>query len=127
MVICPEAMSAQNSMAAVSALGSAHWIFTRRLNSPWAAIAQPLVTPGAACKKYDSPGGRRSALPTRSDLQNAMESQNGYTDGRNRWSSGECRLNMAVENRNDVAWHMTPAQIAEAQKLARERQKKHQL
>ena len=24
----------QNSMAAVSALGSAHWVFTRRLNSP---------------------------------------------------------------------------------------------
>ena len=34
MVICPEAIKAQNSMAAVSALGSAHWVFTRRLNSP---------------------------------------------------------------------------------------------
>ncbi len=34
MVICPEAIKAQNSVAAVSALGSAHWVFTRRLNSP---------------------------------------------------------------------------------------------
>ncbi len=33
-VICPEAIKAQNSMTAVSALGSAHWVFTRRLNSP---------------------------------------------------------------------------------------------
>ena len=28
MVICPEAIKAQNSMAAVSALGKAHWVFT---------------------------------------------------------------------------------------------------
>ncbi len=34
MVICPEAIKAQNSMAAVSALGSANWVFTRRLNFP---------------------------------------------------------------------------------------------
>ncbi len=38
------------------------------------------------------PGGGRSALPTCIGLQIAMESQNGYSDGRNRWSSGECRL-----------------------------------
>ncbi len=41
---------------------------------------------------HAGPGGRRSALPTRSDLQIAMKRQNGYSDGRNRWSSGECRL-----------------------------------
>ncbi len=34
MVTCPEAIKAQNSLAAVSALGGAHWVFTRRLNSP---------------------------------------------------------------------------------------------
>ncbi len=28
MVICPEAIKAQNSMVAVSALGKAHWVFT---------------------------------------------------------------------------------------------------
>jgi len=33
MVICPEAIEAQNGMAAVSALGSVHWIFIWRLNS----------------------------------------------------------------------------------------------
>ena len=34
MVICPATIKAQNSMAAVSALGSAHWVLIRRLNSP---------------------------------------------------------------------------------------------
>ena len=33
MVICPEASSAQNSMAAVSAQGSTVWVLMRRLNS----------------------------------------------------------------------------------------------
>ena len=33
MVICPEASSAQNSMAAVSAQGSTVWVLIRRLNS----------------------------------------------------------------------------------------------
>ena len=35
---------------------------------------------------------RAGPVLTRSDLQIAMESQNGYSDGRNRWSSGECRV-----------------------------------
>ncbi len=35
MVICPDAISARNSIAAVSALGSAHWVLIRRLNSPY--------------------------------------------------------------------------------------------
>ncbi len=34
IVICLEVIKAQNSMVAASALGSAHWVFTRRLNSP---------------------------------------------------------------------------------------------
>src|SRR4030081_1908406 len=33
MLICPEASSAQNSMAAVSADGSTVWVLIRRLNS----------------------------------------------------------------------------------------------
>ena len=32
------------------------------------------------------------ALPTRIGLRIAAESPNGYSDGRNRWPSGECRL-----------------------------------
>jgi hypothetical protein len=35
MVICPEASSAQNSMAAVSGDGSTVWVLIRRLNSSW--------------------------------------------------------------------------------------------
>ena len=29
-MICPEAITAQNSMVAASALGSAHWVFSQR-------------------------------------------------------------------------------------------------
>jgi hypothetical protein len=35
MVICLEASSAQNSMAAVPADGSTVWVLIRRLNSSW--------------------------------------------------------------------------------------------
>src|SRR5438132_11804318 len=35
MLICPEANSAQNNIAAVSADGSTVWVLIRRLNSSW--------------------------------------------------------------------------------------------
>src|SRR6266566_7065507 len=35
MLICPEASSAQNNIAAVSAGGSTVWVLIRRLNSSW--------------------------------------------------------------------------------------------
>ena len=35
MLICPEASSAQNNIAAVSADGSTVWVLIRRLNSSW--------------------------------------------------------------------------------------------
>src|ERR1700686_1228445 len=35
MLICPEASSAQNIIAAVSADGSTVWVLIRRLNSSW--------------------------------------------------------------------------------------------
>src|SRR5438132_10448359 len=52
MLICPEASSAQNNIAAVSADGSTVWVLIRRLNSSWSrSIA--LVT------------GMRIAVPAR--------------------------------------------------------------
>ena len=36
--------------------------------------------------------GRRSVVPMHSDLEIASKPPNGYTDGQNRVSSGECRL-----------------------------------
>jgi hypothetical protein len=37
-------------------------------------------------------GGRRGVVPVHSDLEIASKRPNGYTDGQNRGSSGECRL-----------------------------------
>jgi len=39
------------------------------------------------------PGGWRSVLPQPIDFEIAVKGRNGYSDGRNRRSSGECRVN----------------------------------
>ena len=54
------------------------------------------------------PGGKRSALPMRIELQIAIESPNGYADAQKRWLSGECRQRCSTTRwqRLEIGWSM---------------------
>jgi hypothetical protein len=54
MLICPDAIKAQNSMAAVSAEGSTVCVLMRRLNSSWSRSMALVVRADFHCD-----GGRR--------------------------------------------------------------------
>src|SRR5512147_2960558 len=67
MVICPEASGAQNSIAAVSADGSAVWVLMRRLNSSCSRSTALLVR-----AERHWPGGRRVKVNSRSPASSRL-------------------------------------------------------
>ena len=67
MVICPEASSAQNNIAAVSGDGSTVWVLMRRLNSSCSRSTALLVR---ADRHW--PGGRRVKVNSRSPASSRL-------------------------------------------------------